>query len=558
MKINLQLSLRTVIGLIIVLLATTALLSLTGCNGGNSSSLTSGTGSLNNSNQPAGSQVVTTDYDMSKRVTWDEVKKFTKGTPLYMRVNLKDSKVLRSPVRYEGYEDSTPERLIVITTPADLISGSGFSGSPLETADGRIIGGLRYGVIGDGHSGLIAFVDDVIKAINDEGGTRATSPTTRSVMGKSYTLLPLVRYITGLSQQNVLRMRKPLPDGYQIVSSASDSRDATVPTGALIPGESVSINEISGPLMTGGAIGTFTCTYQGWMIFFSHAYAQEGNIASPVTRAKMVTTINSPTAGAMKEAVPYGPIIGTALTDRFNGVGVKTDPSLAKTYPVDVKVIINDGDQKSFRHMITKHKGNYTEEYFAEGAIFLPLDFVFDKIAGGTANGTLKISLADGTTKTEQITLPNPKNEYVSSDIVYETYSAVSDLITQNVNPGESPAGVELSVKLSDIIAPKLHARFWQDMGTYKTYYTPSATQIFYMTEGQTYQLQTWVDGWVSSDYQIVWSVDGDGRVAAKTEDGDSLKCLAGGEVTLTITATKAGQVLTRTFKIIVNSASLG
>lgn len=555
MKVNLQRSLLTMIGLIIALFA---MMAWTGCNGGNSSSLTSGTGVLNNSNQPAGSQVVTTDYDMSKRVTWDEVKKFTKGTPLYMRVNLKDSKVLRSPVRFEGYEDSTAERLIVITTPADLISGSGFSGSPLETADGRIIGGLRYGVPGDGHSGLIAYVDDVIKAINDEGGTRTTSPTTRSVMGKSYTLLPVVRYITGLSQQNVLRMRKPLPDGYQIMSTSNDSRDAAVPTGALIPGESVSINEISGPLMTGGAIGTFTCTYQGWMIFFSHAYAQEGNIATPVTRAKMVTTINSPSAGTMKEAVPYGPPVGTALTDRFNGVGGKTDPSLAKTYPVDVKVIVNGGNQKSFQHIITKHKGNYTEQYFAGGAIFMPLDFVFDKVAGGQANGTLKISLADGTTKTEQITLPNPKNEYVSSDIVSETYYEVSDLIFQDVNPGESPAGVELSVKLTDIITPKLSARFWVDMGSYKTYYTPSATQTFSMTAGKTYQLQAWVDGWVSSDYQIVWGISGDGKVATKTTDGDSLKCLAEGEVTLTITATKAGQVLTRTFKIIVNSSGGG
>lgn len=473
---------------------------------------------------PAGGTPVNTDLDPSRMLTWEETTKIKAGTELFIRINRLGDEVRLYPVRFNGVIKNFGERLIACTALGELVVVHGDSGADIETADGRWVAGLCYGTDGDPKSFLARSAED-IKGIGD---TRQLART-RSFGGQNYKTLEPVRFISGLSSRQAQRMGIKIPDGYQTMKTSPRSSVQRSASTSVLAGQSVCVQESKGDLLNAGAIGALTCKEAGKYYIFSHGYNNEGNINSPLTTADMVMIWNSP-FGAAKEAVPSDQNIGTAINDQFNGV-IADSNAIAKTFPIDVEVSINNDVAKKFHHDITMHHGNDTERYFTIGASFLPMDHQLNKITGGSATGTLKILFQNGTERSENITLPIDKNN-VSRDIVGEVTNRIYDLLNQDLIPGESPAGIELSINLSNQIKPELRIVLWDGNDQINpSTSNNNANEEFYLSVGKNYKIQVWVTGWPGSD--VEWEVQ-DPNVAVKT--GDGINCITTGNTSLSIT----------------------
>lgn len=475
---------------------------------------------------PIGGTAVTSDLDYTKALSWEETKKISVGTILYVRVNRTDSEVQQFPIRFNGCEEVSGEKLVACTALGELVVGAGDSGSPVVTADGRLIAGLCYGVPGDTKTFWARAASDIRMAANEQGNTRSQRSAGRG-------LVQPVRFIFGLNDTMIARMNRKIPDGFVSMTSRSRmNKSASRQNLAMVPGQSVAINEVSGDLLTAGAIGTYCFSTDGKDFLFAHGYNNYGTIASPVTMVDMKMMVDSTSYGSFKEAIPNGKIVGTAVADRYNGVVV--DRHVApKIFPVDVSVVVNGGNLKKFHHDVTKHAGSWVEKYFTYGAVFVPLDYVLDKIVGGQANGNLKIILGDGSIKNESIVLPDPNQKYPSSDIVMDVSNTVDDILSRDLAPGESPAGVELTIAISDQVKPILSVRLWNGDSSVTPY---GDKQTFSLTAGKNYVLQAWVSGWANR--QVTWTVDGGEKIATKNEAGISALSYGWDKVKLTVNVT--------------------
>lgn len=422
-----------------------------GCGGGGGRLVPNG--SQTASVWPEGGRAVTSQIDSSRMLSWQEIKEIPVGTIMYLRVNRQGTEVRQYEVRFNGFEESYGERLIACTVLGKLGIGAGDSGSPILTADNRLVGGLCYGLDGDNKSFLARAAIDIKAAAGELSSTRSVV----SAFGNHYQAIEPVHYIKGFNSRMAQRMGLPVPEGYRLLdglSGTSAVNRSAITLSKLVPGQSVSISEISGDLMTGGVIGTYTFSEGDNYFIFAHAYNQEGDISSPFMLAKMVMMWDSQSWGSYKEAEPIGSVIGTAIIDRRNGV-VVTDRSgyAPRTFSVDVHVSINGGAIRDFHHNITAHHNNDLERYFTLGAIFISIDHAYDKITSGTASGTLEITYQGGKTQQEVIDLPGYYDD-MYNDITSEVTNAIDTLLDYDLMVNESPVKIELTVNVNDQNSP--------------------------------------------------------------------------------------------------------
>lgn len=484
---------------------------------------------------PAGGTLVSTDVDASTMLSWDEIKAIPAGTILYVRVNRLETEVREYQVRFCGIEESGGEHLVDCTAMGELMVGAGDSGSPVVTADGRLVACLCYGVTGDPKSFLARWASDVEKAAGEIGGTRSGL----TVSGHGYKALEPVRFVSGISESAAARMGRVLPDGFQRLNASPATKSMAVKRGGfdLIGGQSICANEISGDLVTGGVIGSYSFSSKGKHFIFGHSYNQDGETAMPITLARMVMMLNSTIYGPMKEAEPFGPVIGTASADYGYGVVVDDlEEKTPATFSVDVNVSVNGGESRTFHHDVTSHHGSDVERYFTTTAIFMPIDHVIDKITGGSASGTLEITLSNGSVKHESFSLPDPElTNQTSSDITQEVTDRVTQLLDEDISPGISPVAISLIVSVTDELLPQISIRLWDSKGHQLS---PSdgitGTRQFYL-DINTYKLQAWVAGW--KNVTVSWNVSDDSYgIVAKTDKG--IDGLAEGQAELTVTVT--------------------
>src|SRR4030042_4892398 len=78
-------------------------------------------------------------------LTFEEASLLKPGTKLKLRINRTATEVIEYDITFNGVYDFEEERLIMCTTPHNLPIGSGDSGSPILTEDGKVIGALCYG-----------------------------------------------------------------------------------------------------------------------------------------------------------------------------------------------------------------------------------------------------------------------------------------------------------------------------------------------------------------------------------------------------------------------------
>lgn len=409
---------------------------MAGCGGG-SSKLTPST------NVPAGGTLVATDLDVSQALTLDAVRAIKAGTMLKIRVNRFGTEVRDYAVQFDGVVEDPVEPLIAFTvTNTALIVGAGDSGSPLLTSDGKIIGNLRYQA-GDANF-LAAPVNDVMKAGAAEGSTR----TTRSYRGQTYNLIAVSMVASGFSG-NLLKACK-LDGKFNATSSAlavvqrNAGRGTTVKP---IAGQSVIVYDVYGDLAWAGAIGTACFNKDGLTYIFGHRYNDEGATAIPAELAYLVQMPNTVGWGASKLAYSTGQSIGTDVFDRYNGNVI--DPNaVAKTIAVTTNLVLNGDASHLYHHFVTVHNRKFGEDYYEQAALVQPLDYRLDGSYSGTVTGTLAVVLADGSTVTENVAVPDDGSS-ASADLVYDTARVIGNYLRADLITNESPVSLTLTIQVT-------------------------------------------------------------------------------------------------------------
>jgi len=416
-----------------------------GCGGSNESLI-----------PPVGGQVVTTP-PTGRVIAFGEVANLARGTTMHLRLNRQGTEVREYEVAFLSTFTQGPDHLIVCQTPASLAVGAGDSGSPLMTSDDQLAGALAFGWDGDDHRFMARSIDDMLRLT-------PASPD-RGITFKEQEI-PLSYFLQGVSIPTLQRLatldRTGVSDKFQIIPTNPGSN--RLATSVPMPGQSISVNYITGPLVTGGAVGTITHqTGDDQWLIFGHQLGNFGERALPVSLASMDVMVET-TFGSFKQAHPLNQPIGTLVEDRM--YGCRVDPNRnPETFPVTVRVNYNDKTEK-YIHQVAADKSSGVELYFILVGILAPLDQVFNKYGPGTAEGTLILRLQGAGTQTYEITVPEPAIDYGGDEGYYEENPSppyVSDLslgVAEVVmtkifdlaryHPGVSFARVELNVTLHD------------------------------------------------------------------------------------------------------------
>lgn len=390
-------------------------------------------------------------------VLFEEVSQFERGTRMWLRLNRVGFEVREYPVELKGTMFDWGERLIIcrLSPETGQMVIAGDSGSPLLTEDDRVAGAVCYGVLGDPYIFMARAIEDVLSltAENEVG--------TRSYQGQHLVPIPPAYYLTVPGDTD--RIKRWLRNNGLCICQVSAAAIRQTGEPALIPGNSISVNEITGYLINGGYVGTVSYMNDNKIYTFGHSLYRTGDTAAvPATRARMIDIITG--LISFKLALPAGANIGAATIDRNNGVVIEN--VVAETTPVATTIRVGDETSPGncYLHRVARFKGGELEQTLLLTALVYPADFKFDQISSGSAHGTLTLQVEGEDEQTFAIDLPGeipPPDDGVSveqeesapaNDIVWAVADAVQTRIAEVARPGRSFVAASLDITISDQI----------------------------------------------------------------------------------------------------------
>ncbi len=233
------------------------------------------------------------------------------GDTLDVRLNRSGYEVRQYPVTFLGILTSAADHLFVFKMQdASVIVGHGDSGSPVLDSQGRVIAVLCYGVDGDRYQFMARAIDDVVAISQARSLSEAISAFTPlglaafSTVGRPWTLGTV-----------------PGPASVPALRSARASRSLL--DGTTIPGQSVAVLLVSGPIVNEGWVGTLSFLQSGTGYLFGHSatgnLASSSPVALPVFSASMVTMLDSSPSPSKLAQVEGQPYLGNMVKDTFFG-----------------------------------------------------------------------------------------------------------------------------------------------------------------------------------------------------------------------------------------------
>ena len=303
---------------------------------------------------------VVTDNPQETMSFVEVAQTFVKGDELKLRINRSNDVV----EEYTVYFESAYNGLIYCTTDRELPVGSGDSGSPLLTTDGKVIGGLGYGYYGSNNL-FIATSIDLMLALS----TQETEATAKSLDGQMGTLGASM-FIEGVDfnifeeyQEEGANLRvanENTPNIYFVNDNVALSRSNNETTSA-IPGNSIAINLVTGDFLRFGSIGTLTYDDGETMYAFAHGYSNYSPKATPVYLANMITLVERPAQMSFKRAYPTQTQIGTFVKNGSDGIVLSKDLSY-QTITNTTNITYND-NISTYTHEIAQDNQPYKEMY---------------------------------------------------------------------------------------------------------------------------------------------------------------------------------------------------
>jgi hypothetical protein len=257
--------------------------------------------------------------------------------------------------------------------PIDAYGGGiayGMSGSPIYTADGKLIGALAYGFSWSPNPIMgITPAEQMINTLDESGQPLPKKVTltdkTKSALKKSERVNTLKRFPTILRTNAPLAgsvgkkfVREAEKRGIRVVSgpgrqTLTNSLQGSVPATpgeTLLPGDSIS-GELSVGRTSLGGVGTTTWVCDDEFLAFGHPFVNDVATRGVVSRANIFTPVVDETNGPFKYGVATDPV-GTMTSDNNYSIGGTLGTA---TETLDVNGSVSDKTtNRSFAGMMTQ------------------------------------------------------------------------------------------------------------------------------------------------------------------------------------------------------------
>lgn len=294
------------------------------------------------------------------------------------------------------------------TNPTGRPAGiwAGMSGSPVYTADDRLIGAVAYGLSPDDIPLAGVTPADYMKAVgtdkltpkapasvrvaakNIEGSRR----TVQAAAGRSLQHLKTVKVITGGARANALanRTQARVPKGSSPAATsvrAGGFQAVGSPTRIaepIVPGGNIAVGYSTGDLFSGG-VGTVTAVCGDDVWAFGHPMDFWGETALSIHNASaaLVVTDSTGLSGSYKQVATVGQQVGTITQDGYAAIRGKL--GLIKGFPAVTKVVNAKGQ------VLDTYRGSVVDPAMATNAAMGPALAVYD-ILDNIGFGTARLS----------------------------------------------------------------------------------------------------------------------------------------------------------------------
>ncbi len=382
----------------------------------------------------SGDGIVVTD-NPTEVISFEEIETFKSGTTMKLRLNRYEYEVKEYSVTLEGTY-SMDQRLILLKTPNDLIIGSGDSGSPVLTSDGKIAGALCYGYTDNKHQFAARAIEDVISSADFLEASQ--SQKLRTVNSGYFKPLEFSYYATligdsifqklvsGNSAGESNKKQNNYAKTYKTNSKDKIYNNGTIPHVTMdaspdeittIPGMSILVYQVSGDIYTSGTIGTVSYVTDETISAFGHSYQGTGVSDKPVSIANMITMIDS-YPSARKLAVPTNHNIGVLTYDSYRSIQIDRNAS-ASTITTYTSTLFNK-ESREFSHQVSIEDNSSGYAYLS-AALSCPVIYLTDQLdIGGSVVGTLTVTNKDD--DQEEFELSSSNNSDISTEFAWDVY----------------------------------------------------------------------------------------------------------------------------------------
>jgi hypothetical protein len=239
-----------------------------------------------------------------------------------------------------------------VSSPALTRAGgvwAGMSGSPVYTADGRLIGSVSYGLAASSPIAGITPAADMKKLLDNPAGFGAlkqkvavskataeriarTGDVTAAAAQSGFTRLKVPVTMSGVSAGHVARVQARLQKKYpnMIFTAGSAAPGSAAPADEITAGGNFAA-AISYGTATLGGVGTTTFVCDGQAVSFGHPFAFTGaDVTYSAHTASAVLVQPDPVFGPFKVA-NIGGIAGTIEQDRLAGLKTRLGATPATT-----------------------------------------------------------------------------------------------------------------------------------------------------------------------------------------------------------------------------------
>jgi len=368
---------------------------------------------------------VVVNNNITARVTFSQVQGLVKGEKMKIRLNRTGFEVREYTAYFESATLVDGEQLIYCSIPG-IVIGSGDSGSPLYTKEGKLAGALCYGFSGDNHQFIARAIDDLLSISN------VTKSNNEAIDLANHGLYPIESsyQCKGFTKEFINRLISRNPNNilskYEVVNSSEVIPNSKLKINTvtnIIPGMSATVIEGIGNLTLLGATGTISYIDKyDRMYAFGHHYSKDYSpISAPVFLADMKFFVDS-YLESFKEADFTDQFIGSMTADSY--YGVLFDPTAKELmYDSRIALKIYNNDSIIYSHTLSNNiVANYEYNMTANIASYgfyknrTTLTGKYSKVTGTIITKTV------GGTKTENISFNT-----LTSTIDLDLYDVIAD-----------------------------------------------------------------------------------------------------------------------------------
>lgn len=379
------------------------------------------------------------DLSVGRAWTTDDLAHVVPGTPALVRTVIYGTEPTDLRARYLGFTmnpitmGGADPYLLLETDPEDERwagwggPAAGMSGSPI-IIEGRLAGALSFS-FGSRRESPFPFIATPIEKMLAAGEDSSVWPDAPEDPDAEPTSAVFV--VAGGRPQFTERLLTWRPNRFLVPSYLSHGATGSGRGNKsfLLPGDAISVNLVSGDMVSISGIGTVTALDGDRIFAFGHPMFGFGEISVPYSGA-IINGITDDLYGGSKFGHALTPTLGVITEDRLAAIaGVVAAP--ADTVTVWTRLVLPDGEMRTWNHAVTRLPPGFFGSDLFVFPLLVPLDVAFDRIGPGSAEYELSIAF-------EESSAVAHRREIVSSmDIVGGLYFPIYGALAQFSEGGQ-------------------------------------------------------------------------------------------------------------------------